>query len=135
MFAHIIFCLAFILKNATIELGQKKLSVALADTQEARSQGLMGKESLGADEGMLFIFEKPQIPSFWMKDTKIPLSIAFFDENKTLINIADMVPPSAGELPLPSYESKKPSLYALEVNQGWFQKNGIIPSMKFSFLD
>jgi uncharacterized membrane protein (UPF0127 family) len=135
MFLHAVFCLALILQNATIAFGQKKLSVALADTEEARSQGLMGKESLGADEGMLFICEKPQILSFWMKDTKIPLSIAFFDENKRLINIVDMDLPATGARAFPSYKSKRPSLYALEVNQGWFQENGIVPSMKFSFLD
>ena len=118
-----------------IELGGKKLTVEIADTEELRAQGLMNRYHLSQNKGMLFIFNEPQILTFWMKNTKIPLSIAFFDEKKNLINLIDMSPPSLHTNTYPSYQSKKAALYALEVNQGWFKENEIEPPMKFSFLD
>ena len=71
----------------TVTGGKVPLNVELADTPAERARGLMFRQSLGESEGMLFVFEKPETPSFWMKNTKIPLSIAFFDEDKKLINI------------------------------------------------
>lgn len=118
----------------SLQLGGYRLKVEIADTQEARARGLMFREHLDEGMGMLFIFEKPDILSFWMKNTLIPLSIAFFDENQTLLNIEDMHPVQK-ERNLPSFKSKAPAKYALEVPQGWFKKNKITPGMKFSFLD
>ena len=129
------FFVAFLLHAAQIELGNKILDVEIADTRETCREGLMGREILEDGRGMLFVFEKPQILYFWMKNTKIPLSIAFFDENRQLIEIEDMFPLSDRSIYCPKYKSSKPALYALEVNQGWFEKNGIEPSMKFSFFD
>lgn len=127
--------LGLILHTADIELGGKILTVEIADTEESRTQGLMNRYHLSQNKGMLFIFDEPQILTFWMKNTKIPLSIAFFDEKKKLINLIDMPPTSPYAITYPSYQSKKKALYALEVNQGWFKENGIQSSMKFSFLD
>ena len=94
----------------------------------------MFRSHLPEGKGMLFVFEKADILSFWMKNTLIPLSIAFFDENQELLNIEDMVPVQKGKL-LSSFKSKAPARYALEVPQGWFKKHKIVPGMKFSFLD
>lgn len=92
----------------------------MAKTPEERSRGLMGRRYLGRDEGMLFIFETEDYHGFWMKDTLIPLSIAFIDRKCQIIGIMDMTP-----LSLKSHFPPKPSLYALEMNQGWFFSNGI----------
>ena len=129
------FLIALLLQTTIIELGGKKLTVEIADTDQARSLGLMNREALPKDQGMLFVFTKPRILSFWMKNTKIPLSIAFFDKRQRLINIIDMSPTSLETTYYPTYQSKRAALYALEVNQGWFQENEIVPPMKFSFLD
>lgn len=97
-----------------------RVKVEIADTEGARTKGLMARKSLGKDEGMLFIFESDQILSFWMKNTFLPLSIAFIRRDGTICNIADMTP-----LSLDTTESTQFCRYALEVNQGWFEKNKI----------
>lgn len=119
----------FVFIAAKIILGGHAIEVEIADTDRARSRGLMGRDSLKPGTGMLFVYEKPQLLSFWMKNTKIPLSIAFFDERKILFQILDMDPP---EESLESYQSSRPAQYALEVPQGWFEANKIRPGMKFS---
>ena len=112
-----------------IRINDVELVIEVAATEEQRMQGLMGRSTLSEGTGMLFIFERPQVLSFWMKNTIIPLSIGFFDENHCLINIEDMDPPKNGELRL--YKSKKPALYALEVPQGWFERHQIHFPMRF----
>ena len=117
-------------KNVSrIRINDVELVIEVAATEEQRMQGLMGRSTLSEGTGMLFIFERPQVLSFWMKNTIIPLSIGFFDENHCLINIEDMDPPKNGELRL--YKSKKPALYALEVPQGWFERHQIHCLMRF----
>lgn len=98
----------------------KEIRVEVAKTPEERAVGLMGRKHLGGEEGMLFIFEEEGYHSFWMKDTFIPLSIAFIDREGRIVKITDMKP-----LTLTSHPPPKPILYALEMNQGWFSKNGI----------
>lgn len=121
-------------KKQYILVSGNKLLVEIADTQEKLSQGLMGREKLAADRGMLFIFEGEAVRKFWMKNTLIPLSIGFFDAKKNLIDIQDMSPQqSVIEVPK-IYESKFPAKYALEVNKGWFKKNKISLKAKFEFL-
>ena len=122
-----------VLNGAQIRLGKETLDVEIANTNRSRAQGLMGRTELAEGRGMLFIYKEPQRLVFWMKDTLIPLSIAFFDEDKSLINILDMDPPLANTLI--RYRSTAPALYALEVPQGWFEKHGIESGAKFSFLD
>jgi len=116
-----------------IQLGKEILNVEIVKTHESRNRGLMGRKKLSQGEGMLFVYEGPEILVFWMKNTLIPLSIAFFDVEKELINILDMDPPTG--FPLHKYRSSSPALYALEVPQGWFAKHRIGPGVKFSFLD
>lgn len=117
-----------------IRLGEEILKVELANTHESRAKGLMGRKELPEGEGMLFIYEKAERVVFWMKNTLIPLSVAFFNEEKELIHTLDMDPPVEG-LPLIKYRSTAAALYALEVPQGWFEKQGITQGTKFSFLD
>ncbi len=95
-----------------------KVELASDDTQH--SKGLSGRGSLCDDHGMLFIFEDDITSGFWMKDTSIPLSIAFISENGTIIDIQDMEPYS-----LKSHSPGVPYRYALEVNQGFFLENGV----------
>lgn len=127
--------LAVHLHTAAFEIGGKTLVVEIADTPKVREKGLMGRTSLSDGEGMLFIFEKPQVLSFWMKGTLIPLSIGFFDSEKRLIDIVEMVPPLPGEAFFPSYHSSLPAQYALEAPQNWFKRNKIQPGMKFTLND
>lgn len=94
--------------------------VEIAATDAERQMGLMGRASLAADVGMLFVFDAEQPLSFWMKDTLIPLSIAYIDAAGRIVDIQDMQP--LDETPHPS---AAPAQYALEVNQGFFAANGI----------
>jgi hypothetical protein len=98
----------------------KEIWVEVAETPEERNRGLMGRKYLGKDEGMLFIFEGENYHSFWMKNTLLPLSIAFIDRDGRIVWMTDMKP-----LTLDSHIPPRPVLYALEMNQGWFSKNGI----------
>lgn len=98
------------------------LTVEIADSQEERSTGLMHRDNLEDDRGMLFVFDKEQLASFWMKDTLIPLSIAFISADGTIRQIEDMEPQS-----LASVKSHRSILYALEVNRGWFDERNINP--------
>jgi uncharacterized protein len=97
----------------------------VARTPEQRATGLMFRDKLGASDGMLFEFEVPATQCFWMKNTLLPLSVAYIADDGTVVNIADMAPQS-----LQSHCSAKPVRFALEMNQGWFTKRGIKPGFK-----
>lgn len=97
-----------------------KLAVEVADTDIKRVTGLMYRKELAWDEGMLFIFKKPRIVGFCMKNTTIPLSIAFINEFGIITEISDLKQKS-----MAIKKSKMKVRYALEINQGWFKKNGI----------
>ena len=101
-------------------INKKEIWVEVAKTPAERAKGLMGRKHLGQEEGMLFIFETEDHHAFWMKDTLIPLSIAFIDKSGSIVEIADMKP-----LSLDSHSPPKPVLYALEMKKGWFSTNGI----------
>ena len=109
-----------VFQKKTITIRDKTLTVEIADTSEKRMTGLMYRKSLGENEGMLFIFPEEEIHSFWMKNTLIPLSIAFIKEDGTILQIEDMEPETETTHP-----SKFPVKYALEVNKGWFKENNI----------
>jgi hypothetical protein len=81
----------------------------------------MFRKTMPGDEGMLFIFEYPQMQSFWMRNTYLPLDIAFISEQGVIINILTMKPLDEG----PRYRSLAPALYVIEANAGWFGQNGI----------
>jgi hypothetical protein len=99
------------------------LHVEIAQTDAARRRGLMGVESLPANEGMAFLFEEPVGSTFWMKDTVIPLSIAFVDEGGRVVGVRDMEPCEAD--PCPTYGVDEPYLLAVEANIGWFDAHGV----------
>jgi len=123
--------LAFLLLLASAALPEDPLKIPLyiksreiwvevAKTPEELNRGLMGRSYLGKDEGMLFVFEKEDYHSFWMKDTRIPLSIAFIDKEGRIVNIQDMRP-----MTLESHTPPRIILYALEMKKGWFFSNGV----------
>jgi hypothetical protein len=98
----------------------KKIRVEVVRTEAEKARGLMFREKLGADEGMLFVYEEEEFLTFWMKNTPLPLSIAFIDQKGRIVDIQDMEPFS-----LRTHTSARPARYALEMNRNWFQKNGI----------
>jgi len=108
-------------------VGNSPLSVELAVTPEERARGLMYRESLADDRGMLFVFEYSGRWGFWMKNTLIPLSIAFLDHEGNVVNIEDMQPHDT-TVTMPKGEI----LYALEVNLGWFARHGIRPGSRIA---
>ena len=96
------------------------ISVEIADTPYLRNKGLMFRNNLGLHEGMLFVFPRPEQLSFWMKDTYIPLSIAFISESGIVVNVSNMTPGT-----LQNTLSSGPAVYALEMKQGEFEKIGL----------
>lgn len=110
-------------------LGQAVLWAEVADQPRTREQGLMFRKGMPQDEGMLFIFDYPQMQSFWMRNTYIPLDIAFISDQGVIINILSMKPLDEG----PRYRSLAPALYVIETNAGWFKSNGIKAGDKLRF--
>ncbi len=106
-------------------LAGKKITVYIADESHEHEQGLMKVKEMSDDSGMLFIFQSEEPRTFWMKNTEIPLSIAFFDKNKKLLQILEMMPESPLRKEPSLYKSNKPAQYVLEMNKGWFTKNKI----------
>lgn len=115
---------------ATLTIGQTSIKAEVADDDAERSSGLMFRESLAPDSGMLFVMPSVAAASFWMKNTLIPLSIAFLDENGTILEIHDMQPKS--EKIIKSTFTR--IAYALEMQQGWFGKKNIWPGEKVTGL-
>lgn len=109
----------------TAKLGTKEIQIEVADTDQKRAQGLMHRKVLQPDQGMIFVFGSEQTLSFWMKNTFIPLAIGFFDSKMKLVDIQEMSPQSLIDQNVPSYTSRSPARFALEMNQGWFQKNNV----------
>ena len=104
-----------------IKFGENTLWAEVADQEPEREKGLMFRREMGADDGMIFVFERPHVMSFWMRNTPLPLSIAFLDENRKVINIRQMAPYDDRHY----HYSDGPALYAVEAHQGWFEKRGI----------
>jgi uncharacterized membrane protein (UPF0127 family) len=105
------------------------LWVKIAADPEARERGLMFRQDLPEDEGMLFVFDYPQPLSFWMKNTYLPLDIAFVSADKHILNILAMKPLDEKT----RYESQGPAQYAIEVNRGWFVRHGVSPGDRVQF--
>jgi uncharacterized membrane protein (UPF0127 family) len=108
------------LPRLQLQAGEHTLQVELANTPEQREIGLMGRTRLDADAGMLFVFEQRGMICFWMRNTLIPLSIAFLADDGTIVDIQDMQPQTLG-LHCP----RQPVRYTLEVPQGGFRSKGI----------
>jgi uncharacterized membrane protein (UPF0127 family) len=112
-------------RKTGIHLASQRLTVEVAETREGRERGLMDRTVLPEGTGMLFIFDNEETLTFWMKDTLIPLAIGYFDKNKKLIDIQEMVPASPAQLEPVLYPSLHPAKYALEVPKGWFSRHKV----------
>jgi uncharacterized membrane protein (UPF0127 family) len=110
------------LPTAALSINGHPIIAELASTPEQQAQGLMHRFSLKPDHGMLFVFERTERRSFWMKNTYIPLSIAFIAPDGRIVNIEQMAPHD--ESP---HWSKAPVRYALEMRKGWFAERSIVP--------
>ena len=103
-----------------LKIREHTIQAEVADTAEKREKGLMFRKSLGENEGMLFIFDKEMKVSFWMKNTEIPLSVAYISKSGHIREIHDLQP-----LSLQPVQSSYSVMYALEVNRGYFREKGI----------
>ena len=108
-----------------LSAGMHVIQAEVAATPESRTTGLMNRKSLAPNHGMLFVFEQANVQCFWMRNTFIPLSIAFLHDDGTIVNIADMTPQSDQ-----SHCSEKPVRLALEMEQGWFAARGMTAGKK-----
>lgn len=109
-------------KETVLEIKDASLYLEIADTPEQRERGLSGRDKLRDDHGMLFIFEYPLIPGFWMKDMRFPLDMAWIDKDYSVVGIAKDIPPESYPK---TFQPPSPVKYVLEVNAGWADKNNI----------
>ncbi|MCX7977661.1 MAG: DUF192 domain-containing protein [Bdellovibrionaceae bacterium] len=116
---------AFAIEKRHIKVGRAKLYVEVARTQSEHQLGLMNRTDLGDIDGMLFVFTEEAPRTFWMKNTYIDLSIAFFDKRRRLFEMVDLKASSILTLEPDSYSTKKPAQYALEVKKGKFVELGV----------
>lgn len=121
-------CKSQSLEKIEISINGSRITAEVAGTDQERAAGLMFRKSMKADHGMLFVYDHDEKLSFWMKNTSIPLSIAFISKDGTIREIADMTPFSVKTI-----ESMHSVRYALEVNQGTFEKLGIQAGDKVEF--
>jgi uncharacterized protein len=119
----------FDLPRIELSAGMHRIHAQVASTGPTREIGLMHRSSMPANEGMLFVFERPDMVCFWMKNTLIPLSAAFIDDNARIVNIVDMQPNTTEP-----HCTQAPVRLVLEMNQGWFKQRGIGPGSAISGL-
>ena len=117
------------LPSIELQVGAHQVRAEVADDAEERQLGLMFREKLSEDEGMLFVYPSEENRSFWMKNTLIPLSIAYLDMTGRIVHIADMTPLDIRPVP-----SGKPAMFALEMNQGWFIEHDVSVGERVSGL-
>lgn len=136
----IVTCLAVATGCAQVPCGEPKptitlvadghvLNVEVAATIDERACGLSHREYLPANHGMLFVYDDERTLTFWMKDTNVPLSIAFLNSEREILEIQKMMPNRTEQ----RYTSARPARYALEANQGWFASNGISVGTRLDF--
>jgi uncharacterized membrane protein (UPF0127 family) len=107
-----------------VELNGQRITIEVAANDAERAHGLMDRTSMETDHGMLFVFDEDQPRVFWMKNTKIPLDMLFFDSDRKLVSVQPNVPPCTQD-PCPGYSSGAPARYVLELNGGQAQKLGV----------
>ena len=107
---------------SSLSINNYKITVEVANSEKLRTQGLMFRKSIKSNQGMLFVYKSSELHCMWMKNTQIPLSVAFIDKNHKIISILAMKP--FDETPRCS---RKPAKFALEMNSGWFKRNKILP--------
>jgi len=110
---------------AQLNAGMHLIRAEVVSDPGTRAQGLMHRKTLAQNAGMLFVFDEHAVHCMWMKNTLIPLSVAFIDDRGAIVNIADMEPHSEA-----SHCAAQPVKYALEMNRGWFAARGIKPGAR-----
>lgn len=109
-----------LVRTANLKVGGVAVTAEIADTPALRERGLMDRDSLPENHGMLFVYADEQIRSFWMRNTPLALDIAFVDRNGSIVNVETMEPNSDE-----SWLSVSPAMYALEMSAGWFERNAV----------
>lgn len=115
------------LPRVFLQASLHRIDAQVAQTPQQREIGLMFREKMPVNEGMLFVFEQPAVQCFWMRNTRIALTAAFVADDGTIVNLADMKPMTDD-----SHCSKKPVRFVLEMNQGWFAAKGIKADSKLT---
>lgn len=115
------------LPHTRVQAGMHLIDAQVAATPQQRSIGLMWRQQMPVNEGMLFVFEQPAVQCFWMKNTLLPLTAAFVADDGTIVNLADMQPQSEA-----NHCSAQPVRFVLEMQQGWFARRGISAGHKLS---
>jgi hypothetical protein len=118
------------LPTLKLTAGIHLITAEVANTFDSRARGLMYRKSLGPNQGMLFVFPDVSAHCMWMKNTFVPLSVAFMDEQGTIVSIHDMQPQNET-----SHCAAKPARFALEMNQGWFAKKGVKAGARIGGVD
>ncbi len=116
-----------------VELDGQRYQVELAQNDDTRARGLMFRDAMAADHGMLFIHDRQEPLAYWMKNTKIALDILYFDEQRTLVAQQRDVPPCSAGNACPAYPSNAPARYVLELNAGQAAKLGLKDGAKLGF--
>ena len=117
------------LKTTTVKVGPHPLKVEIAASDPEREKGLMFRKQMGRNDGMLFVFDEPAYHAMWMKNTLIPLSVAFLDRDGVILNVMDMEPQT-----LDSHQAAGPAIYAIETNVGWFAEHHVKPGDRVTGL-
>ncbi|WP_424192491.1 DUF192 domain-containing protein [Ampullimonas aquatilis] len=117
------------LPTKQLNVGIHLIQAEVAQTYAQRAKGLMFRETMGSNQGMVFVFDKKEASCMWMKNTLIPLSVAFLDDDGTILNIEDMQPQTET-----NHCARAPMRYALEMNLGWFKNKGIKSGSKIAGL-
>ena len=112
----------------SMDVGGHRVRAEVARSPDEQSRGLRYRRELGKNDGMLFVYAEERRLGFWMKNTFVPLSVAFIDDDLEIVHIEDMVPQTTE-----SHRSPVPVRYALEVNRGWFEDNGVEVGAQVSF--
>lgn len=113
-----------------LNAGFHRIEAEVAATDRNRQLGLMNRQAMAPQHGMLFVFDHENTHCMWMRNTLLPLSVAFIDASGVIINIEDMQPQTEN-----NHCAKVPARYALEMNLGWFAQRGIKAGMKLSGID
>ena len=139
LLAALLFAFAAILPSASAAADMPRLQLTagihmvqaeVAHTFDTRARGLMFRKSMGPNQGMLFVFQENAAHCMWMRNTLIPLAVAFLDANGTIINVEEMQPQTEN-----SHCAARPAKYALEMNTGWFAQKGVRPGTQLGGID
>jgi uncharacterized membrane protein (UPF0127 family) len=118
------------LPTLKLTAGIHLITAEVANTFDSRARGLMYRKSLGPNQGMLFVFPEVTVHCMWMKNTFVPLSVAFMDEQGAIVSIHDMQPQTED-----SHCAARPARFALEMAQGWFAQKGVRPGARIGGID